>query len=219
MQLSALKLQILTFKLMAQNGAIPTRIKEIALSPSNIEKLLEPREALNLDAKVIETTLLQKDAAEQNMSKEGQSRMAPFYNQPSIEASEKAQQLFEYSTNPYNLIKKPYASHAHSSLQQRLLLPGIAPSGLDPSSVLSERELRLQAQIEAKIAELEALPFTGPNGEATTLGQRIKENYKETVDKASEDDLQAILELKSLKMLDYQRKVSIDNLCRDKNNK
>jgi hypothetical protein len=201
----------LTFKQLSHKGAIPSRLKEIALSPSDIDTLLEPRETLNLDAKIVETTLLQKDAAEQKVTKEGQSRMTPFYTQPTIKGSTKAQKTFEYSTGPYNIVKKPFASHAHASLQQRLLLPGIAPSGLDPASVLSERELRLQAHIEAKIAELEALPIQDANGE-TTLGQRMAENYVETVQNASESELQAILEIRSLKMLDRQRKVR--KICR-----
>ncbi|GAB5591414.1 ATP-dependent DNA helicase Snf21 [Umbelopsis nana] len=206
MQLSALKLQILTYKLMSQNGAIPTRLKEIALAPSNIEKLLEPRDALPLDAKIIETTLMQKDAAEQKVAKDGQYLMTPFYTQPTIKGSEKAQKTFEFSTAPYNIVRKPFASHAHASLQQRLLLPGIAPSGLDPASVLSERELRLQSHIEAKIAELEALPINSPNGQST-LGQRMAENYQETVQNASESELQSILEIRTLKILDRQRKL------------
>ncbi|KAH8556185.1 SNF2 family N-terminal domain-containing protein [Umbelopsis sp. PMI_123] len=132
--------------------------------------------------------------------------MNPFYTQPTIKGSAKAQKIFEFSTGPYNIIKKPFASHAHASLQQRLLLPGIAPSGLDPASVLSEREIRLQNQIQNRIAQLEAIPINGPNGEST-LGQRMEENYNETVKNASESDLQAILELKSLKMLDRQKKL------------
>lgn len=201
-----MKLQILTFKLLSQNGAIPTRLKEITLSPSNLEKLLEPRETLSLDAKIIETSLMQKDAAEQKVNKDGQQLMTPFFTQPTIKGSTRVQEIFEFSTGPYNLIKKPFASHAHASLQQRLLLPGIAPSGLDPASVLSEREIRLQTQIQNRIAQLEALIVSGPNGESS-LGQRMEENYEETVKNASETEMQAILELKSLKMLDQQKKV------------
>ena len=66
------------------------------------------------------------------------------------------------------------------------LAPVPKPAGLDPVAILKERESRIQARIVQRIKELEALPANLP------------------------DDLRmnAMIELRALRLLNFQKQVS-----------
>jgi hypothetical protein len=68
---------------------------------------------------------------------------------------------------------------------RRALIPSLMPHGLDPIALARERERRIQARIDRRIMELESLPATLPD--------HLKKK--------------AMIELKSLKLLNKQRKV------------
>ncbi|KAI9226091.1 MAG: SNF2 family N-terminal domain-containing protein [Piptocephalis tieghemiana] len=72
-----------------------------------------------------------------------------------------------------------------ASRRQRLLIPGLLPIGLDPYEMRAERERRIRARIAARTAELKELP--------ANLGPESK--------------MRAIVELKSLGLLERQRRL------------
>lgn len=94
-------------------------------------------------------------------------------------------------------------SHAHSSRQQRLLLPERLPTGLDPLMVLSEREKRIEKRAATRLKELETMT----EDEKPPLGYLLSEYYDETVKSASPEKLKSIVQLRSLQLRDKQQKL------------
>ncbi|KAJ2914877.1 hypothetical protein MD484_g5545, partial [Candolleomyces efflorescens] len=118
---------------------------------------------------------------------------------------------------------------------QRLLIPTIMPAGLDAHQILNERERFIEARVQQRIAELESLPATIGDGDFETnldltLGEGTKEEKedKENDNTAAEPSLdiiktentfrslihpppgahgklRALIELKSLRVLEKQR--------------
>ncbi|KAI8823675.1 SNF2 family N-terminal domain-containing protein [Fimicolochytrium jonesii] len=74
-----------------------------------------------------------------------------------------------------------------ADLQQRLVIPSGTPSGIDPHALIQEREKKIKARIQYRIHELESLP----SNLASDTGAKI----------------QALIELKALKLLDKQKKL------------
>jgi ATP-dependent helicase STH1/SNF2 len=107
---------------------------------------------------------------------------------------------------PIDLLKgQQHRSHAHSSRQQRLLLPDVAPSGLDPYTILNEREKRISQRAEKRKIELEESMVD--ENQRLPLGYLLDEYYDDTVRTASPDQLKSIIKLKSLQLRDKQTRV------------
>jgi ATP-dependent helicase STH1/SNF2 len=90
----------------------------------------------------------------------------------------------ETSTNPYNHLIKPTTFH---DLQKRILIPSVLPSPIDPLLIKQQREKFIKSRQEYRIKELEQLP--------------------NTISSQSDLKIKALIELKALKLLDYQKKV------------
>jgi ATP-dependent helicase STH1/SNF2 len=111
---------------------------------------------------------------------------------------------------------------------QRLVIPTIMPAGLDANQILNERERYIEVRIQQRIHELEALPSTTGGGafddgfdpDQTINGERETDNstplkrHDSNIDHFSalvhpnptaHGKLRAIIELKSLRLLDKQR--------------
>ncbi|KAI9261409.1 SNF2 family N-terminal domain-containing protein [Phascolomyces articulosus] len=117
-----------------------------------------------------------------------------------LESQLPPQQQYNAYASPYNLLKKPISSYAHASRQQRLLIPSITPTGMDPHSVITERERRIRTRIQYRIAELEKLPSNLMMNMPNTLTVATKEN-------ASSTKLKAVIELKALRLLSRQKRL------------
>ncbi|KAF7724583.1 hypothetical protein EC973_000891 [Apophysomyces ossiformis] len=94
-------------------------------------------------------------------------------------------------------------SHAHASRQQSLLLPTNAPAGLDPHTVLIERERRIENRVKDRILELESIQDENEN----PLLDRLSEQYEETIKTVSPQRLQSIIQLKALHLRDKQMRL------------
>ncbi|KAG6902971.1 hypothetical protein C0995_008544 [Termitomyces sp. Mi166 len=110
---------------------------------------------------------------------------------------------------------------------QRLLVPTIMPSGLDAHQILSERDRYIEARVQQRIRELEVLPSTigdGSFGDTFDPDENMKEekdvdttvlklqngntNHLSTLihpSATAHGKLRAIIELKSLRLLEKQR--------------
>ena len=105
---------------------------------------------------------------------------------------------------------------------QRLLIPSIMPTGLDPQQVIAERNRFVDARIEQRIRELEDMPSLMGEGGLEPIVDGIPDDRdKENAAAVPETDLKAlihpppsthgklraIIELKSLRLLDKQRQM------------
>lgn len=111
---------------------------------------------------------------------------------------------------------------------QRLIIPTIMPAGLDAHQIINERERFIDARIHQRIRELEAMPSTMGDGSFdanidVTQDERFKEDkenegtvttysgpsgsYNALIhpSDAAHGKLRALIELKSLRVLDKQR--------------
>ncbi|KAI7903884.1 SNF2 family N-terminal domain-containing protein [Cokeromyces recurvatus] len=105
----------------------------------------------------------------------------------------------------FDLLSGQPRSHAHGSRQQRLLLPDIPPQGIDPYTILAEREKRIEQRAHASVVELES--FMDEEDQRQPLGYLLTEYYEETVRTASPQRLHAIVKLKSLQLRQKQTKL------------
>ncbi|KAI8336435.1 SNF2 family N-terminal domain-containing protein [Choanephora cucurbitarum] len=187
-QLATLKYQILAYKLISKNLALPPHIQQAVLSPG---AALAMDNAANNNPTPPPT---QQPPPQQPLQPQApliQPGMTPVLSsniqQPPQPQQQEIEEKIEYNAyaSPYDLLKKPITSFAHASRQQRLLIPSITPAGVDPCSILSERERRLLGRLQYRMNELEKLP------------SNLQEQHK----------LKAMVELKSLRLLDKQKQL------------
>ena len=131
---------------------------------------------------------------------------------------------------PYNAFTHPF-SHLKrdpsvdptlfATRLQRLLIPSIMPAGLDPQQIIAERNRFVDARIEQRIRELEDMPaLMGEGGLEPVVNDANENAMKEEKENASTDlkallhpppsahgKLRAVIELKSLRLLDKQRQM------------
>lgn len=123
---------------------------------------------------------------------------------------------------PYNAYLSPLAhltkdpsvsSNVFSARLQRLLIPTLMPAGLDPHQLLAERHRFVEARIEQRIRELEQMPaMMGDGGLENVLEDKENNSNGNSIDGAGATNdsaphgkLRALIELKSLRLLDKQR--------------
>ena len=142
--------------------------------------------------------------------------------------------FFEDNVNsgiyPYNAFRHPFTHlkrpadadpKLFASRLQRLLIPTLMPLGLDAHQVLNERDRYVEARMQQRIRELEALPSTIGDGglvEDNPFENELSIENKENAIPAEQTlrsliippptahgKLRAAIELKSLRLLDKQR--------------
>ena len=127
---------------------------------------------------------------------------------------------------PYNAYLHPFtrlklvgtSPEAYATRLQRLLVPSIMPLGLDPHQLINERRRFVEARIQQRIRELETMSSTiGDGGLEPIIDDESKENVvKPEHGKAlnlgyvhppttTHGKLRAVIELRSLRVLDKQR--------------
>jgi ATP-dependent helicase STH1/SNF2 len=137
---------------------------------------------------------------------------------------------------PYNAYKHPFTNlrfttgadpQKFSTKLQRLLVPSAMPTGLDAHQIINERDRFVEARIQQRIRELEAMPSTmGDGGFESVLDQTADTNKENdslmgpptsklepgttlhsliNPSPNAHGKLRAMIELKSLKVLDKQR--------------
>ncbi|KAJ3386117.1 hypothetical protein HDU92_002677 [Lobulomyces angularis] len=177
-QLDVLKNQIMAFRLLSTNNELPENLKKAVFDEKSegSPSLLPQKivEAVNVEIK----------------------------NEPKLSV----ENIPDYSSisNPYNLLPKPVYADTLSLRQQRLLVPAVTPTGLDPMLLLKQREKVVSARIQFRIEELSSFTSNLPNdaenerlfSQSDSLNPSIK--------------LKALIELKSLRLLDKQKKLRND---------
>lgn len=174
-QLNLLRTQIYAFKMLSKNLSLPTKLQQ-QLFPSLKQ---QPSAAADNTAPV------EKVSAGAGESKEVASKEIV-----------KAKALFDAYQDPYELLTKAISFSDHSQRSRRQKIPSILPIGIDSDQVREEQERLLYNRIQARKAELAALPVNIASWDVSR-----------SVDPSADDKLKikALIEFKKLSLLQKQR--------------
>ncbi|KAF9985882.1 hypothetical protein BGZ75_002461 [Mortierella antarctica] len=179
-QLTDLRYQIIAFKLISANMAVPPHLQEAIFTPKSVEQALSVKEpTASVAGNVV-------DVARRHVTE--QAPTAADYNA---------------FTSPFSFLQKTLSTTAHASRQQRLLIPSISPVGIDPYALAQERENRLNARIKYRIEELENLPSNIASEPLDPSGGLLDQENKAPL---SGPKMKALIEMKMLRLLPKQKK-------------
>ncbi|KAJ3516827.1 hypothetical protein NMY22_g14112 [Coprinellus aureogranulatus] len=223
------------FKMLSGGMPIPEHIQQAIRVPnsaiSDLEKTLQPPDVPSriVDAAV---KVAKNEGSVPPSAAPAPASEEPKHEEPDVDPATLPKGPFlednvDSGIYPYNAYRHPF-THLKRSPEtdpklfntrlQRLIIPTIMPAGLDAHQILNERERFIEARIQQRIRELEALP--------STIGDVKEENEKDTTNSAPSLDiikteetfrslihppptahgkLRAIIELKSLRVLEKQR--------------
>ncbi|KAI9309998.1 SNF2 family N-terminal domain-containing protein [Dichotomocladium elegans] len=212
-QLTALRYQILAYRLLSKN---------LPLSPHLQRAVFHPTAALHSDKENTSMNHVHHDSTDEITSRntEGVSTTADADNLPDTPGSislenhkpdmsdhQQPPRSLDYNAfaSPYNLVKKPISSYSHAARHQRIITPSITPSGMDPHSIIADRERRIRARIQYRIGELERLPSNLMlDGQNLLSADKNGERATSTNTK-----LKAVVELKALRKIYNQLRQEI----------
>lgn len=240
-QINTLRAQIHAFKTLQRGLPIPPELQNIIRPPQSSNPEIERLLSAQLTAKVVESAnKVQKASTEvppplpETPATPGGNREASLRLEgtPQLDDLSKAivqeedpdSPLYPYNayTHPFTHLKAVGGSpDALATRLQRLLIPSIMPLGLDPHHIINERRRFVEARVQQRIRELEAMPATIGDGGLESI---IDDESKENVVKLDQDGshkainlqfvhppttahgkLRAVIELKSLRVLEKQR--------------
>ncbi|KAF9201849.1 hypothetical protein BGZ49_007942 [Haplosporangium sp. Z 27] len=180
-QITDLRCQIIAFKLISANMAVPSHLQEAIFTPKSVEQALNAKEpTASVAGRVV-------DVARHHLSE--QTPTASDYNA---------------YTSPFSYLQKTLPSAAHASRQQRLLIPSISPVGIDPYALAQERDNRLKSRVKYRIEELDSLPSNIASEALDPSGGLLDQENKAP---PSGPKLKALIELKALRLLERQKKL------------
>jgi ATP-dependent helicase STH1/SNF2 len=174
-QLNTLRTQIYAFKMLSKNIPLPPKLQEQLFGSLKKQSLTTP-DPLTVAGKALETASEQKDAR----------------NSP----QDIVKNRFETYISPYDLVAPTISFSDHSQRAKRLKVPSLMPLGVDIDQVREDRERVMYNRIQARKAELAALP--------ANLG-----SWNSSKSRTPSDDdslkLKALIEFKMLSLLQKQR--------------
>ncbi|KAG6820238.1 hypothetical protein H0H93_003601 [Arthromyces matolae] len=246
-QISALRTQIHAFKCISRGMPIPEHVQQALRVPNtaipDLEKLLQgqdiPSRVINAAVNVAKGEPTPGASAVVAIPEETakvEEDMAVPYNPADMPKGPFLEDDTKSGIYPYNAYRHPFTHlkrnpdtdpSLFASRLQRLLVPSIMPAGLDAHQILNERDRYIEARIQQRIRELEALPSTMgdgsfddtfdpdesmkdekendsailklQNGDTNHLSALIHPNA------SAHGKLRAVIELKSLRLLEKQR--------------
>ncbi|KAK5077246.1 transcriptional regulator [Lithohypha guttulata] len=173
-QLQMLRMQIQAFKMLSKNTLLPQVLKD-KLRPRDTGAMSQAS-SLEAAEKVL------KNAAEGKESAPADMQLAKVF--------------FESYTNPYDLFPRSISFADHSQRSKRPLIPALLPYGIDIEQVREDRERAMYNRIQARKAELAAMPVN--------IAAWDTSKSKE----ATDDDslrMKTLIEFKKLSLLQRQR--------------
>ncbi|KAL0945551.1 hypothetical protein HGRIS_014712 [Hohenbuehelia grisea] len=226
-QINALRAQIHAFKLLTRGLPIPENIQQAIRVPNTavpeLDKLLHgPDVASRIVDSAVKTAKAEPAVELTVVKTEDEIPINP-EDMPKGPFLEENVNSGIYPYNAYrhpltHLKRTPEADPVlFQTRLQRLVVPTLMPHGLDAHHIINEREGFVEARIQQRIRELEDLPSTiGDGGFEGILDPNAVKDEKENADppslsivthpKAStHGKLRALIELKSLRLLDKQR--------------
>ena len=185
-QIADLRYQIIAFKLISANMAVPPHLQEAIFSSKVVDQVLNAQEPTASVAGRI-TDIVHKHLSD---------KITP------VAAD------FNAYSEPFSFLQKDISTTAHASRQQRLLIPSTTPVGLDPYALVMERDSYLRSRVQNRIEELDhhSLEPT-PTETAELTGDNLEMDIVEAKPASSKLQIKALIELRSLKLLERQKKV------------
>ncbi|BGO93526.1 hypothetical protein NBRC10512_006555 [Rhodotorula toruloides] len=188
-QVAALRCQVVAFRLLARNQPIPPALQAALAQPS---KALEYAEKLEDGADKMTGDELNPES----LAAEREKALAA---EAPVEEVEDPDSL----VYPYNAFLTPQEilrSFHGVSGRRTLLIPNLLPAGLDPQSVIDERNRFIAARVQQRRTELERLPSNLSQSDLSQLG--LASDNGESL---ASQKIRALIELKSLNLLERQR--------------
>ncbi|KAF8887716.1 SNF2 family N-terminal domain-containing protein [Infundibulicybe gibba] len=218
-QINALRSQIQAFKLISRGMPVPDHIQQAMRVPNTavpeLEKLLQPPD---VPSRIVDAAVKVVKAEEHEIVDIDPANLpkGPFL-EDNVNSG-----IYPYNAyrHPFTHLKRPSDTDPNlfATRLQRLIIPTIMPAGLDAHQILNERDRFIEARILQRIRELESLPSTIGNGEFENALQveDSKENKDDDGTKlglnslvhpspTAHGKLRALIELKSLKLIEKQR--------------
>ncbi|GAA6020667.1 hypothetical protein JCM8202_004534 [Rhodotorula sphaerocarpa] len=190
-QVAALRNQVGAFRHLARNQPIPPQLQTALAAPSEALKQSEPStNDANQPSSAGPTASGSVSLAESAAAK-------PLADGNGAEGVDDSDSL----VYPYNAFSEPQdllRSYHGVSGSESLLIPTLMPTGLDPQSLIDERDRFIEARIHQRRRELEELP--------ANLGQSSLPGFgTDSADQVASQKLRALIELKSLNLVERQR--------------
>ncbi|KAM0790771.1 hypothetical protein ACM66B_004621 [Microbotryomycetes sp. NB124-2] len=197
-QLASLKCQIMAFRLLGQQQPVPANLRAALNNPAEALKLMTAQGSshetpISLDG--LNTPLLSAEEAKAQKEK-------LLAEEPPLESVEDPSSI----VYPYNAFASPkdvLVDGNGSTARRPLLIPSLMPTGLDPHSLAQERNRFIDARVQQRISELENVPLmlsqTPPLGDDESKLKAL-----------ASQKLKALIELKSLNLLQKQRQLRED---------
>ena len=174
-QLNLLRTQIYAFKMLAKNLSLPVKLQQ-QLFPSQKASIQNASDALAAATKTLDDAAEGKDS----VGKEPELLKA----------------FFESALSPYDLLSKQISFADHSLRPKRQRIPSLLPLGVDVEQYREERERMVYNRVQARKAELAALPVNIASWDSSRSVE------------ATDDDslkLKLLIEYKKLTLLQKQR--------------
>jgi ATP-dependent helicase STH1/SNF2 len=223
--IDVVRAQIQAFKLISRGMPVPEHIQQAtrlstAQPVSDIEKLLQGQDT---GSRVVDSAVkMQKGAEGTNGVETVDVRVEdpePPFNPADLPKGPFIEDDVNSGIHPYNAYRHPF-SHLkrpvtgditlHMTRMQRLLVPTVMPAGLDAHQILNERDRFIDARIQQRVRELEAMPATMGDGGFESVLDDMNRDDKENAGAVQPSSdvhrkLSAMIELKSLRVLEKQR--------------
>lgn len=213
-QLNALRTQVNAFKQLARNQPMSSQLQAHLASDSSTDQQSTPSVTSKMadaaaDSHAAHVATHGPDPMKSSAEEKSSTNKTESDAGPTKPADDPSSKVYPYNAylHPFTLLAKPALSGGNdlASLQQRLLIPSLLPTGVNSQLLLEERERFIQARIQQRIRELESFPAnmaqvpTAPSSQSSeqTSSRGCNSNAK----------VRALIELKSLHLLDRQKQM------------
>ena len=174
-----LKSQILAFKLLSKNLAVPPNLQQQLFASQQMKKPATAVQAVAAAGQVLEDASRPTQHVEQDSS-----------------SSSKVRHTYDTFKSPYDYFAPTISYADHAVRARRLVIPSIMPSGVDVDRVKEERERIIYNRIMSRKSELESLP----------ANIAVWDTSKSETPQADDSlKLKALIEFKMLCLLPKQR--------------
>ncbi|EJU05536.1 hypothetical protein DACRYDRAFT_74776 [Dacryopinax primogenitus] len=209
-QLNTLRYQIYAFKLLSRGLPLPAHVQLAIQRPE--EAVEREEETVALAGKTTMDRIVDS-AVRAHVGAKAQGTNGDIDMHDVDEES--SGDLTNGGVIPFTHLKRP--RHPFQRLEatkyERMLISPTTPMNLDPQMLLAERDHFVEARVNQRVRELEALPITfgqggGPKFKLSDLTMDIDEAHDEV--KPTSGRLRTIIELKALKLREKQRQLRQD---------
>jgi ATP-dependent helicase STH1/SNF2 len=222
-QMNALRSQVHAFKLVSRGLPVPDDLQDAVHVPNQAIQNLEARlQGPNVDARVIDSAVKihkngEGSAEAGTVKQEGDIDFSSLNLRPGpTDADGNAASIYPYNAyvHPFTHLKRAVDADPalFATRLQRLIVPSVMPSGLDPYAILAERNRFIDARIKQRIMELEDMDSTMGDGGLDRFQEDETKDDKAlsalvAPQSTAKGKLRALIELKSLRLIDKQREM------------